>query len=64
MQEAVKNYTHCRRCGRTIKNPKSVVYGVGSVCIKKLGLSVGATAEAVSAALALVDKKGGTHVTA
>ena len=29
---------HCKRCGRTLKNPKSINRGYGIICWRKLGL--------------------------
>ena len=28
---------HCQRCGRVLKNPQSIIEGIGSTCRKKLG---------------------------
>ena len=28
-------FSHCKRCGRSIKNPKAQAIGYGAVCLKK-----------------------------
>jgi RNA polymerase-binding transcription factor DksA len=28
-------FSHCKRCGRPIKNPKAQAIGYGKVCLKK-----------------------------
>lgn len=36
----MSTYSTCRRCGRPLKNPKSVVNGMGPVCARQGGISV------------------------
>lgn len=31
-------FTHCELCGRPLKSKRNMVFGLGSVCAKKLGL--------------------------
>lgn len=36
MSDTVKEYTHCLRCGRALKNTQAKQIGYGIVCYKKL----------------------------
>jgi hypothetical protein len=32
-------FTHCRQCGRRVKHPVAVKFGVGPVCAKKIQMT-------------------------
>lgn len=32
----IKEYTHCLRCGRKLKNPEAKKIGYGTVCYEKI----------------------------
>ncbi len=32
-------HTHCKRCRRRLKDPRSIKAGIGSTCLKKLKLN-------------------------
>lgn len=34
-EKEVKEYTHCLRCGRKLKNPEAKKIGFGKVCLEK-----------------------------
>lgn len=33
--DSVKEYLNCLRCGRVLRNPKSIKVGMGTVCKRK-----------------------------
>lgn len=36
MSTPQKEYTHCLRCGRKLKNKEARILGYGTVCLKKV----------------------------
>lgn len=37
MKELLQELRSCRRCGRVLKNPRSLSLGIGPTCLKKEG---------------------------
>jgi len=35
MSSSLKVFSHCKRCGRALKNPKAQAVGYGALCLKK-----------------------------
>ena len=35
-KKTIKEYDHCLRCGRKLKNPEARKIGYGSTCLKKM----------------------------